>query len=82
MLYAPHPVSFCQSEINRYLTDRGIEYEGLEVEVQRKYREAIKTSGMSLEETAVDIQVAKLKVAWDYQAMRGRQLKEQLLLLT
>ena len=82
VLYAPHPVSFCQDEINRYLKDTGIAYEEVETEVQRKYREAIKTSGMSLEENAVDIQVAKLKVAWDYQAMRGRQLKEQLLLLT
>jgi hypothetical protein len=82
VLYAPHPISFCQDEINRYLTDRGIKYSDIEAEVQRKYREVIKTSGISLEETVVDIQVAKLKVAWDYQALRGRQLKEQLLLLT
>jgi hypothetical protein len=51
-------------------------------EVQKKYREVIKTPGIPLEENAVDIQVAKLKVAWDYQAMRGRQLKDQLALLT
>lgn len=82
VLYAPHPVTFCQGEIKRYLTDRGIDHEEMIAEVQRKYRDAIKTSGISLEENTVDIQVAKLKVAWDYRAMRGRQLKEQLLLLT
>lgn len=82
VFYAPHPIAFCQEEINRYLTDRGIDHLAMETEIQSKYREVIKTSGMSLEENVVDIQVAKLKVAWDYQAMRGRQLKEQLLLLT
>jgi hypothetical protein len=82
VLYAPHPVAFCQSEISRYLTGAGIEHEGLISEVQKKYREVIKTPGIPLEENAVDIQVAKLKVAWDYQAMRGRQLKDQLALLT
>ncbi|CAB4131683.1 hypothetical protein UFOVP276_78 [uncultured Caudovirales phage] len=82
VFYAPHPISFCQSEIDRYLDDRGIERVETTAAVQKRYREAIKTPSLPLEENLVDIQVAKLKVAWDYQAMRGRQLKEQLQLLT
>jgi len=82
VFYAPHPISFCQSEIDRYLDSKGIEHTEIAAAVQKKYRDVIKTSGMPLEENIVDIQVAKLKVAWDYQAMRGRQLKEQLQLLT
>ena len=83
VLYAPHPIAFCQSEINRYLKDRGIESADLITEVQQKYREIIRTpEGLTLEENPIDIQVAKLKVAWDYQALRNKQLKEQLLLLS
>ena len=83
VLYAPHPIAFCQSEVNRYLKDRGIASSDLITEVQQKYREIIRTpEGLTLEENPVDIQVAKLKVAWDYQALRNKQLKEQLLLLT
>ena len=83
VLYAPHPIAFCQSEIDRYLKDRGIESADLITAVQQKYREIIRTpEGLTLEENPVDIQVAKLKVAWDYQALRNKQLKEQLLLLT
>ena len=83
VLYAPHPIAFCQSEIDRYLKDRGIESADLITAVQQKYREIIRTpEGLTLEENPVDIQVAKLKVAWDYQALRNKQLKEQLLLLS
>lgn len=91
IFYAPHPIEFMQDELLHYLEDRQIsDYRETIRQVQEKYRQVIKIpdaewrSGAHpiLQENAVDIQVAKLKVAFDYLNLRHQQLKDQLLLLT
>jgi hypothetical protein len=86
VLYAPHPLEFCQPEIERFLKLRNLEEQTPLIEaVQGRYRETLKFpegTALHLQETPVDIQVAKLRVAWDYLSMRREQLKEQLRLLS
>lgn len=91
VFYAPNPVAFCQDEIVQLLKELKTESgEALISAVQDRYRaimqlpdEAWTTPGEPiLKETAVDIQVAKLKIAASYQALRNRQLKDQLRLLS
>lgn len=91
VLYAPPPMDFCQAEILQYLDDRDVEYSMESIsEVEHKHKVVSSMSlsdwhnseGTVLHETVSDIQVAKLKVAWDYLKMRRQQLKEQLLLLS
>lgn len=83
VLYAPDVIGFCQEAIERYARDRDVEDYALIVkQVQEKYRQACgNPSTVKFEENVVDVQVAKLKVAWDYLSRRRAQLKEQLLLL-
>jgi hypothetical protein len=90
VFHAPNPVAFCQDEIVQLLEELKIEgSEQLIADVQERHREVIRispeawaaASGPILQENAVDIQVAKLKVAFDYLALRRRQLKDQLRLL-
>lgn len=90
VFYAPSPITFCQDEIERLLVELKVEDSGkLIAAVQSRYREVASFSDSYwssatepiLHESVVDIQVAKLKVATDYLAIRRRQLKEQLRLL-
>jgi len=90
ILYAPSPIAFCQDEIVQLLKELQIaDGEALIGQVQKRYREIKQISPEAwaaspepiLHETAVDIQVAKLKVACDYLSLRRRQLKDQLRLL-
>jgi hypothetical protein len=90
VFYAPKPIAFCQDEIVQLLKELQIDDgEGLIAQVQERHREVQNISPEAwarspepiLKETAVDIQVAKLKVACDYLALRRRQLKDQLRLL-
>lgn len=91
IFYAPNPVRFCQDEIERLLEEKKIEdANDLISAVQSRFQEILKLTPEYwatakepvLLENVVDIQVAKLKVACDYVALRQRQLKEQLRLLT
>lgn len=90
VFYAPKPIEFCQDEILELLTELKVpdpqraidivkerfqEISALPEEVWTQEGEPV------LQENAVDIQVAKLKVACDYLALRRRQLKDQLRLL-
>lgn len=91
VFYTPHPIEFCQEEVTNLLNELNIpDHVKLMTQVQDRYREIISvpietwtSSGDPiLLENAVDIQVAKLKVAWDYLSKRRNQLKDQLRLLT
>ena len=89
--YAPKSVEFCQDEILELLTEMKIEEDpqGAVDGVKKRFEEVSSLPDSAwigegepiLQETPVDIQVAKLKVACDYLALRRRQLKEQLRLL-
>ena len=90
VFYAPSPIKFCQDEISHLLEDKGIEnHREITRAVQERYNEIIslpeetwlREGDPILQENVIDIQVAKLKVAWDYLAMRRRQMREQLKLL-
>lgn len=90
VVYAPKPIAFCQDEIVQLLDELKIE-EGPQLvkAVEERYREVMAISDEAwanspepiLQENVIDIQVAKLKVASNYLAMRRRQLKDQLRLL-
>lgn len=88
VFYSPAPVAFCQDEIVQLLEARQLGTELID-QVQKRYREISQVSAAAwaaspepiLQENVVDIQVAKLKVACDYLALRRRQLQEQLRLL-
>lgn len=90
VVYAPKPIAFCQDEIVQLLSELKIDdAQSLIDSVQRRYNEVMAISDEAwanspepiLQETAIDIQVAKLKVAQNYLSMRRRQLKDQLGLL-
>jgi len=90
VFYAPKPIAFCQDEIVQLLQVLKVDnVENLIASVQERFREIQSLSaeawaaakGPILQETAVDIQVAKLKVASGYLSMRRDQLKQQLRLL-
>jgi len=90
IFYAPNSIAFCQDEIVQLLKEIQVEdVDNLIGAVQSRYREVMlipEQTWMStvepiLQETVVDIQVAKLKLAADYLTMRYRQLKDQLRLL-
>lgn len=90
VFYAPKPIEFCQDEIVELLGELQVPNFGQVIEAVRdRLREIMSISSEAwaaspepiLQETQVDIQVAKLKVACDYLALRRRQLKEQLRLL-
>jgi hypothetical protein len=90
IFYAPEPITFCQDEILELLTEMKVE-KPTEViaAVRKRFKEVMSLPEEAwgagdepiLKETVVDIQVAKLKVACDYLALRRRQLKDQLRLL-
>lgn len=90
VFYAPKPIDFCQDEIVELLKELKID-RAIEIiqAVQERHREVQQISTKAwaaspepiLQENVVDIQVAKLKVACDYLALRRRQLKDQLRLL-
>jgi len=90
VFYAPEPIEFCQDEILELMVETKIDNpEGSIASVKKRFDEIMSLpeeawgSGDEpiLHETAIDIQVAKLKVACDYLALRRRQLKDQLRLL-
>lgn len=87
VFYAAKPIAFAQDEVLELLTELKVDDpEETITAVQERYRDVKKISdaawaaspGPILRETLVDIQVAKLKVACDYLALRRRQLQEQL----
>jgi len=91
VVYAPKPIAFCNDEIVQLLERSKLEDAlGLIPAVQERWRELGglseeawgKINGAALEETAVDVQVARLIVAQRYMELRHRQLKEQLRILT
>lgn len=91
VFYAPRPVEFCQDEIETLLRELQVDHVlALVSQVREKFREARALSPEAwaaspepiLQETVVDIQVAKLMIACEYLALRRRQLKDQLRLLS
>jgi len=84
VFYAPHPVEFCQDEIEGLLKSlKADEAQGTIGAVADKWRDSL---GKALEtvvlaETPVDVQVAKLLVARSYLDLRRGQMKDQLRLL-
>lgn len=83
VVFAPDDLRFAQQYIDQYAAEKKIEdYPALVMDTQIKYYAVRNGADVEFHETAADIQVAKLKVAWDYLTKRRAQLKEQLLLLT
>lgn len=84
VLYAPKPIGFCQGEIETLLKSWSADFGlGTIKAVGDRWREVLSTptAEIRLNETAVDIQVAKLVVARDYLALRRQQMKDQLRML-
>jgi hypothetical protein len=88
--YAPPPIDFCQGEIRRLLESLKVDHalplidkvkSRLDQILAIPKEEWTKPGEVILHEDPVDIQVAKLKVALDYAALRKRQMQEQLRLL-
>ena len=75
---APQPVAFCQDEILEIQEEMGVPVDP--APVKEKYRQVVTLPAdqVVLEETQVDIQVAKLLIARDYMGLRRQQMKEQL----
>ena len=84
ILYAPDNLRFCQYAIDAYAADKKVaDYDQLIKSTKHRYQQLfISPDTVQLEETPEDVQVAKLRVAWDYMSKRRAQLKEQLLLLS
>ena len=81
IICAPQPIAFCQDEILEFQEDRGIPVDPEPVKEKYKRMMSVPAEQVVLEETPVDIQVAKLIVARDYLALRRDQMKHQLRLL-
>lgn len=90
VFYAPEPIEFCQDELLELLGELNFEDpKGAVAAVKQRFKEVMalpldawgKEGEPILQEVATDIQVAKLKVACDYLALRRKQLKDQLRLL-
>jgi len=90
VFYAPRPLTYCQDEIRRLLEEMRLEHVQVTIQdVRNRFAEIqsindvewAKADSPVLQENAVDVQVAKLKVASDYLQLRRRQLRDQLGLL-
>ena len=90
VFYAPKPLMFCQEEISRLLTETRMNHVHeliKDVQVRWEQVSAINDTEWAsathpiLHETPVDVQVAKLKVAYDYLKLKHDQLRSQLGLL-
>lgn len=90
VFYVPPPIDFCQDELLELLIEKKVEKpEQAIAAVEKRFAEVMSLPAEVwqgggepvLEESTVDVQVAKLKVACDYLSLRRRQLKEQLRLL-
>lgn len=81
VIYAPQPLAFCQDEILAIQVEIGnpVDYKP----VAERYRSVvgIPLDQVQLEETPVDVQVAKLLVANAYMQLRRDQMTEQLKVL-
>lgn len=90
VFYVPEPIQFCQDEIETLLTRIQIEDASSTIKaVQKRFDELrsygpdfwTSTTAPVLEENVVDVQAAKLLVAWNYLSMRRQQMQKQLELL-
>jgi hypothetical protein len=90
VFYAPDPIKFCQDEIEQLLTSLKLDHTpDIIRQVQTRFDEVRVLSDETwqdakepiLKETVVDVQAAKLLVAWNYLSMRRRQMQLQLKLL-
>ena len=90
VFYAPQPLEFCQAEIERLLVETHMP-QVLDTikDVKVRYQQVSMINDVEwasathpvLHETPFDIQVAKLKVAFDYLKLKRQQLQSQLGLL-
>lgn len=91
VFYVPDLIGFCQDEIFQLLEELKLtkQPEKSVAAVKARFDEVMSLPAEAwvgggapiLQETPLDVQVAKLKVACDYLALRRRQLREQLRLL-
>ena len=82
VFYAPAPIAFCQDEIVQLTEELKLDDIPQMIKaVEARFAEVTALKEPVLQETAVDVQVAKLKVACDYLDLRRSQLKQQLRLL-
>jgi hypothetical protein len=81
VIFAPQPVAFCQDSIHALQVEIGSPVDPTPVQEKWRSVSSIPVDQMVLEETPVDIQVAKLIVARDYMQMRRDQMTAQLKVL-
>lgn len=81
IICAVQPIAFCQDEILDFQKERGIEVDPQPVKDKYRKMMSVPAEEVVLEETPVDIQIAKLIVARDYLQLRRDQMKHQLRLL-
>ncbi|MCK4306552.1 MAG: hypothetical protein KAY24_20080 [Candidatus Eisenbacteria sp.] len=81
VICAPQPISFCQDEIVDFQNERGIPVDPEPVRDKYRRMMSVPAEEVVLEETPIDIQIAKLIVARDYLQIRRDQMKHQLRLL-
>ena len=84
VFFVPAPIKFCQDEIEHLLGELKVEdYAATIKQVQDRFNEAQSAHAdrSELQETVVDVQVAKLLVASNYLTLRREQMKKQLELL-
>lgn len=79
--YAPQPLAFCQDEILRFQEELGRPVDPEPVKEKYKQMLSVPAEEVVLEETPVDVQVAKLIIARDYLSLRRAQMKQQLRIL-
>jgi len=81
VICAPQPIAFCQDEILAIQEDRGIPVDPTLVKDKYRMLIGVPAEEVVLEQTPVDIQVAKLIIARDYMSLRRGQMKQQLRVL-
>lgn len=84
VIYAPRPIRFCQEEVVELLkTLKADDFESMIGAVAERWGVVVgkPSEEIELQETAVDVQIARLLVARDYLDLRRRQMKDQLRML-
>ncbi|MFW9801044.1 MAG: hypothetical protein ACFFFC_00205 [Candidatus Thorarchaeota archaeon] len=81
IIAAPQPIAFCQDEILEIQKEMGITIDPSPIMEKYKILLAQPAEEVVLDETPVDIQIAKLIIARDYMRLRRQQMTEQLRVL-
>jgi hypothetical protein len=81
IIAAPQPIAFCQEEILEIQKEIGTPVDPTPIMQKYKMLFSQPAEDVVLEETPIDIQVAKLLIARDYMRMRHQQMLQQLKVL-